>query len=104
MFINSDILDSISQGIGLSFTSISGVINSAILYLFPIVGLVLLVYLIYGGFEVMTSAGDPKKIASGRLKITYSLLGFLIMFAAFWIVQLLAIALGLPDITDIFAG
>jgi hypothetical protein len=80
-----------------------GQIVQAILpYIFVIAGLLLLLYLIYGGFSLMTSAGDPKKMEGAKGKITGALIGFLIIFVSFWIVQIVGRILGIQPIIDIF--
>jgi hypothetical protein len=104
--VTSQWLDNLGATLGLRPSwygaSIGQIITDLLPYIFPIAGLILLVYLIYGGFEVMTSAGDPKKLAVGKDKITKAIFGFLIIFAAFWIVQIVARMLGLTDIINIF--
>lgn len=80
-----------------------GFILSEILnYLYPIAGLCLLLYLIYGGIQLLTSTGDPKKVESAKDKITGALIGFVIIVAAFWITQIIASILGLSNFGDIF--
>ena len=73
-------------------------------YLMPAAGLVMFMYLIFGAFEIMTSAGNPKSIASGKGKITNAVFGFIIIFVAYWLVQVIATAFGLKTILDIFQG
>ena len=72
------------------FTNLTSLLNNAIPIIFPIAGLILLAYLIWGGFEFLTSLGDPKKAAAAKNKITYAILGFFLIFASYWIVQLVA--------------
>jgi len=46
--------------------------------------------LIYGGFIIISSAGeDPKKQAQGQQLITQALIGFLIVIASYLIVKLI---------------
>lgn len=71
-------------------------------YLFGIAGFILLGLLVLGGFEVLVSQGDPKKIALGKDKITNAIVGFLIIFTAYWAVQLIARILNLGPIQEIF--
>lgn len=71
-------------------------------YILTIAGIILLLYLIYGGFQFLTSGGDPKKAQEAQSKITQALIGFVIVFAAYWIVQILANVLGLKEIRNIF--
>jgi hypothetical protein len=73
-----------------------GAIISAILpYLFIIAGLLLLFYLIAGGFQMMTSANDEKGLASAKGKITNALVGFLLLFISYWLVQIVEVILGI---------
>ncbi len=82
--------------------TIGDIISKILPYIFTISGIVLLVYLIFGGFQLMTSGGDPKAAGSAKSHITNALVGFLIIFVAFWIVQIFSAVLGLKGITDIF--
>jgi hypothetical protein len=91
---------------GFKFTGSRGtlgaVISAALPYIFFFAGLLLLIYLIIGGYRLMFSQGDPKAIADGKTKVTQALIGFIIIFAAYWIVQLVGLVLGLNDITNTF--
>lgn len=78
------------------------IISPAINYIFVIAGLLLLVYLIYGGFHFMISVGDPKGMQEAQGKITNALAGFLIIFLAYWIVQILSSVLGLQGFRGVF--
>ncbi len=63
-------------------------------------GILLLVYLIYGGVEWLTSGGDKAKIESARAKITNALIGVAIIAAAYavWIIVLTFFGINAPDI------
>lgn len=87
---------------GFGFTTIGDIITKAVPLLLFFAGIGLLLYIILGGFALMTSRGDPKAIAAGKEKITHGLIGFTLVFTSFWIVQLIGILLGLTDITAIF--
>ena len=78
-------------------TNIGAIINRAIPFIFGFAGLALLLMLIVGGFGILTSSGDAKKLASASQRLTYAILGFIIIFAAYWIVQLAAKVLGLQN-------
>jgi len=81
-------------------TKIGDIISSVLPYIFGAAGIALLIYLILGGFQIMTSRGDPKA------KITNAVIGFIIVFLAFIIVQLLGQVLGLKGtlFSQIFGG
>ena len=71
------------------------IISRAFNFLFVIAGLLLFVNLISGGFKLMTGATDPKAQESAGKSITNSIIGFAILFAAYWIIQILEIVLGI---------
>lgn len=75
--------------------SLGDIINALLKYLFVFAGLALLVYLIIGGFSLMTSGGDPKKVEAGKGAVTNAILGFLIIFAAYWITQIVGMVFNL---------
>lgn len=82
--------------------NLGDIVSRILLYIFPIAGLALLVYLLIGGYTLMTSSGDPKGIEQGKKIITNALIGFLIVFASFWIVQIFGKTLGLNVVIKIF--
>lgn len=86
---------SISDPLGGKFSSVGDIINTLIPYIFALAGLALLMILIWGGFEMMTSAGDPKKVESAKAKLTNGVFGFVIIFIAYWLIQILEVIFGL---------
>ena len=82
--------------------TIGSIISALLPYIFGIAGFLILIYIVLGGYQVLISQGDPKLIAAGQEKITYAIVGFIVMFSAFWIVQLAGRILNIEQITDIF--
>jgi len=76
-------------GIGDRFPTLSSLVTNALPIIFSIAGAILFIYLIWGGFDFLTSMGDPKKAESGKNKITSAIIGFIIIFTAFWITQII---------------
>lgn len=87
---------------GFKFTSIGDVISQVIPFLFAFAGIGLLLMIISAGFTLLTSAGDTKKLDMGKNKLTYGLVGFLLIFVAYWMTQLVGRIFGLDSITEIF--
>lgn len=102
----SRLYQAIQSGRGLfSFSSsltLGEIVSNALVIIFPIAGLVLLLMLIYGGYNLMFSAGDPKKAQASKEIITTSLIGFAIIFIAFWLTIVVGRILGITDILGIF--
>lgn len=84
------------------FTNIGSIITKAIPYLFFFAGVTLLLMLVFGGFSLLTSGGDPKSLDSGKKRITNAIIGFIIIFVAYWLVQLVARIFGLTEFITIF--
>lgn len=78
------------------------IIYTIIPYLFGIAGLILLLYLIWGGFSLMLSKGDQKAVEAARGRITTAVTGFVIIFVAYWLVQILGLILGIEQFGQIF--
>lgn len=103
-------LDTIGRSVGLRFSGMPiaslftgpGGRPGLIAIMFVIAGMLLLIYLLSGGYTLMTSGGDPKKMQGGKQTITNALLGFFVVFVSYWIVQLVGLIFGLTAITSLF--
>lgn len=87
---------------GFSFSSVGDIVNKAIPLVFGFAGLALLLVIIGAGFGLMTSAGDTKKLEAGKARLLNGVLGFIVIFIAYWAVQLAGKIFGLTEIQTIF--
>lgn len=53
------------------------------------IGMVALIFIIIGGYNIMTSQGDPTKLATGKSFITYSIVGVLLAIFGFVFIQII---------------
>jgi len=67
------------------------IISNLLPYIFSIAGLILFIFLILGGFELLTSGNNPEKVKKAQGRIASALIGFLIIFLSYWIAQLLEV-------------
>ena len=58
--------------------------------------IILLFFLVGGGLLMITSAGNPERSQTGQKAITSSLIGFLVIFASYWIIQIIQVLTGVP--------
>jgi hypothetical protein len=72
-----------------------GIVSRLLLFAFPAAGLVLFVMLIWGGFEVLLGALDKKRVDAGKQRITAAVVGFLLLFVSYWLVQIIEYIFGL---------
>lgn len=83
------------QGTYGRFITPGGIISTAMPYVFGLAGTVLFVMIVWGALEIMLGATDAKKADSGKQRITAAIVGFLILFSAFWIGQIVQIIFGI---------
>jgi hypothetical protein len=74
-------------------------LNRALLFIFPMAGLILFGIIIASGFQLMTSAGNPEKMKKAQGQLTMGVIGFIIIFVAYWLIQILDAILGLHYFT-----
>lgn len=82
--------------------NIGPLIGLVVPYIFGIAGFLLLIYMVLGGFQLMTSQGDPKAIAGAQAKITNALIGFVIILISAGIVIILGKILNVSIFSKIF--
>ncbi len=82
--------------------SIGEMITSLLPWIFTISGIALLVFLIIGGLSYMTAGNDPKKMEGAKAKISSALVGFVIVFVSYWIVQIIGLVFNIPSIQSVF--
>ncbi len=71
---------------------ISLIVTSSI----TVAGIAVLFLFIYGGFKIITGAGssDPRSAGQGKQAVTYAVIGFIIVFTAYWVIRLTETLLG----------
>ena len=76
------------------FASVGNLASIIIKNVFVLAGIILFIMIIAGGYSILSSAGEPKKNADGKKTVTNALLGFLIIFGSYWIIQIIEIITG----------
>lgn len=82
------------------FNTPGGLISSLLPNILVIAGLVLLLIIIYSGFNLLSDAGLPEtspnlqRFANHRNALTYGILGFLIVISAYFILQIVGFSTG----------
>ena len=88
--------DDPSKGLAEELSTPGGIISRFLgVFAFPIAGLILFVMLIWGGIEMMAGSATSKSVDAGKQRITTALLGFLLLFASFWIARILEMMFGI---------
>ncbi len=89
-------------GFAFADAKIGQIVQAAIPYIFAFAGFGLLLMIVSSGFTMLTSAGNPKQLEAGKGRLMNALIGFFLIFAAYWMVQLLGIIFGWNSIEQSF--
>lgn len=84
------------NGPTLAGKSLASFISPLIQDVFVLAGVVLVLLLIFGGVTYIMNAGsgDKEGMEKGKNALTSALLGFIIIFVAYWIVQIIGYITG----------
>jgi len=82
------------------FLQACNAISNAINYIFIAAGFLAVIFVIYGGYVLLTSGGDSSKIESGKKMIIWAIIGIVIVafakFAVYFVTQLINTPYSVP--------
>lgn len=81
-------------------SDIVNVLKNIISILAPIAAIAFLIMLIVGGFQFVTSGGDPKAAGHARATLTFAVIGIILVVAS-WLILLLIQNLTGVDVTKV---
>ena len=70
-------------------------ISRALFAVYIVAALSMFIIFVVGAFGMITSAGNPEKAKAGKAAATNALVGFLLIFASYWIIQIVESITGL---------
>lgn len=65
----------------------SNLIRAALMF----VGVVAIFFIIYSGYQLLTSGGDPKKVQGGRQTLTFAIIGLIVVLSSFLIINFIGV-------------
>jgi hypothetical protein len=73
------------------FSSPGDLVSTLLPNVYILAGLILFVFLLFGGFGIIMGAqgGNPDQVGKGKNAITTALIGFGLIFASYWIIQII---------------
>ena len=79
------------------FSTLGSLISVVLPNLYILAGIIFLILLIFGGLNLITAAGggDAQKTEQGKKAVTAAIVGFLIIFASWWIIQIIEVITGI---------
>lgn len=79
-----------------SYGSFGELINNVLPNVYIMAGLIIFFMIIAGGFIMIANAGNSDKQQDGKKIITTAIIGFIVIFASYWIIQIIQIVTGIP--------
>ncbi len=69
---------------------VSTLLNNSVMFS----GVMLLILILLGGLAMIINAGNQQQNQNSKAAVTYTFFGFLIIFAAYWIIQIIELIFG----------
>lgn len=76
------------------YSTTSNLINNILPNVYVAGGIVVFFMILFGGFTIIANAGDSHKIQEGSKTITSAIIGLLVLFASYWIIQIIQVVTG----------
>jgi hypothetical protein len=85
-------------------TGVGGLVSLLLNIAFVGAGLILVFFFILGGIGLISSAGnsDPQKAEQSKKTLTSAVIGFVVVFASYWIVSLIGQIFGIDALKGLF--
>lgn len=77
------------------YTDISSIINNVVPFIMSLAGIILFFVLMWGGFDYVTSQGQPDKLKTANAKITAGVIGFVLLVLSFLITRVFSYIFGI---------
>lgn len=77
------------------YDSVSTLFNNIVPNLYIAAGLVIFFMIVFGGFMIISNAGNADKTQEGSKIITSAIIGLLVVFASYWIIQIIQVVTGI---------
>jgi len=75
---------------------IKNIVNAALVF----AGVTALILIIYAGIMYITSKGDPAKVEGAKKTGTYAILGLIVIFLSFFIINIISQVTGVDQIAN----
>jgi uncharacterized membrane protein len=71
--------------------TVGSLVGSVINIVFVIAGIIIMFFFLLGGYQIIAGAGNnnPQDVAKGQQAIRSAIIGFVVIFVAYWIIQII---------------
>ncbi len=96
--------DAFNSPFGRGGVGVGSLVSTLVSNAFVLAGIILLFMLVFGGIGILSGAGsnDPERAAKGKQAATSAVIGFIIIFASYWIIQIIEQVTGVGILSPTF--
>ena len=80
-----------------NINTLADLVNILLTFLVPMAGIILFFVIIWGGYDLLLSQGDPERVQSGKNKITSGIIGMVPLVLSFLIARIIGYIFGVGD-------
>lgn len=85
-----------SQTVGSAYPDAGSLLNNIIPNIYVAAGIILFFMILFGGYSIIVGGGDSSKLGEGKKTVTSAIIGLLVLFASYWIIQIIQVITGVP--------
>lgn len=89
-----------NTSISSEYSGAGSLINNILPNVYIAGGIVIFFMILFGGFTIIANAGNPDKIKDGTKTITSAIMGLLVLFGSYWIIQIIQVVTGVNILRD----
>ena len=89
-----------NTSLGSEYKGAGSLINNVLPNIYIAGGVIIFFMILLGGFTIIANAGNKDKVADGSKTITSAIIGLLVLFASYWIIQIIQVVTGVNILRD----
>lgn len=77
-----------------AYPTVGNLVNNILPNVYVAGGLIIFFMVVFGGFTIISNANNPDKMKEGTKTITSAIIGLLVLFSSYWIIQIIQVVTG----------
>lgn len=82
------------------YSGAGSLVNNLLPNIYIAGGVIIFFMILFGGFTIIANAGNADKIKDGSKTITSAIMGLLVLFGSYWIIQIIQTVTGVNILSD----
>lgn len=82
--------------VGSTYPGVNSLLNNVVPNIFVAAGIIIFFMILLGGYKIIIGGSDTHSMDEGKKVITSAIMGLGVMFASYWIIQIIQVLTGIP--------